>query len=144
MTTESTKRLGELLLEAGIINTTQQRAAIEEQRRWGGKFGSILIEMGFTDIEHVLFTLENQHKQKCISLKNKQIPLHVLSRVKVDIARKYNIMPLDVHEKTLVIATAEPNNLETLDNLSFILGLNIKPMLAVEFDIRNAIKRHYD
>jgi type IV pilus assembly protein PilB len=141
---ETKKRLGELLVEAGIINTTQQGAAAEEQKRWGGKFGTILIEMGFVDVEPVISTLENQHKQKCISLNNQKIPSELLSLVKAEVAKKYKIIPLDLHEKTLVIATTDPNNLETLDSLSFMLGLNIKPMLAVEYDIKNAIKRYYE
>jgi type IV pilus assembly protein PilB len=140
---EVRKRVGEMLLEAGIINDLQQTAALGEQKRWGGKFGSILISMGFATEESVASVLEKQYKQKCISLKDRQIPSSVLSMVKPEVARRYGIIPLEFNKRTLTIATSEPNNLALLDDLSFMLGVNIKPQLAVEYEIKQAIDRYY-
>ena len=137
------KKLGEILYEAGIINDMQQNLAAGQQSRWGGKFGSVLIQMGFVNEETVATILEKQYNQKCINIKNKEIPLNALSMVKPDVAKKFGIMPLAFDKRTLTIATSEPNNLETIDDLAFMLSVNIKPLLAVEYDIKKAIKQYY-
>ena len=137
------KKLGEILHEAGIINDMQQNLAAGQQSRWGGKFGSVLIQMGFVNEETVATILEKQYNQKCINIKNKEIPLNALSMVKPDVAKKFGIMPLAFDKRTLTIATSEPHNLETIDDLAFMLSVNIKPLLAVEYDIKKAIKQYY-
>jgi hypothetical protein len=137
------KKLGEILLEQGVINSLQQSAAIGEQKRWGGKFGSILIQMGFVDEEKVASILEKKYNQKCISLKDREIPLNIISIIKPDVAKKYKVVPLGIEKRSLLIATSEPNNLSKLDDLAFIIGMNVKPVLAVEYDIQKAINRYY-
>lgn len=140
---ETKKKLGEILYEAGIINDMQQNLAAGQQSRWGGKFGSVLIQMGFINEETVATILEKQYNQKCINIRNKEIPLNVLSIVKPDVAKKFGIMPLSFDKRTLTIATSEPKNLGTIDDLAFMLSVNIKPLLAVEYDIKKAIKQYY-
>jgi type IV pilus assembly protein PilB len=139
----SKKRLGEMLLETGAIDELQQIVALGEQKRWGGKLGSVLIHLGFVNENSIASVLEKQFRQKCISLKHKEIPQDVISMVRPDIAKQYCIMPLSLDKRTLTIAITDPNDLGTIDDLAFMLGLNIKPLLAIEYDIKNAIFRYY-
>lgn len=138
------KRLGEMLIEAGLIDELQLSSALGEQRKWGGRLGSLLIKMGFVDEQMLASVLEKQLGEKCISLKDMEIPQEVLNAVKSDIAKKYWIMPIAFEKKALTIATSDPTDLKTLDNLSFMLGVRVKPVLALESDIKSAIARHYE
>lgn len=133
-----------MLVEAGIIDDLQRTAALGEQRQFGGKIGSILINMRMVDENSICEVLEKQLGQKCVSLKDKNIPLSVLSALKPNEAMKYHVLPLDLDRKTLTIATSDPNDLGMLDDLSFMLGLNIKPVLALEYEIKKAIRMYYE
>lgn len=137
------KRIGELLIDAGVIDEFQKSAALGEQRQWGGRFGSVLIRMGIVDEESIVSILEKQLGQKCISLKDREISPKILSIIRPDIAKKYSIMPLHFDKRTLSIAISDTNDLGTIDDLSFMLGINIKPVFAIEHDIKNAIARYY-
>lgn len=138
------KRLGEMLIETRVIDHMQLNSALGQQKQWGGKLGSVLIEMGFVDEQSIVSVLEKQLGLKCMSLENSEIPQKALNAVKLDIAKKYCIMPLDVDKNTLSIAIADPTDVRTLDELSFILGVRIKPVLAIESEIKNAIARYYE
>jgi type IV pilus assembly protein PilB len=132
-----------MLIDAGLITELQQVVAVGEQKMWGGKLGSVLIHLGFVDENSVASVLEKQFRQKCISLKNKEIPSNAISMVRPGIARQYCIMPLSLDKKTLTIAMPDPNDLATIDDLAFMLGVNVRPVLAIEYDIKNAIDRYY-
>ncbi len=137
------KKIGEILIEAGLINEFQLSSAIGIQRQYQGKLASILINMGFVDEKAVASAIEKQLRQKCISLDGKEIPVEVLNKVKPDIAKKYCILPIEFDQKTLTIATSDPTDLKTVDELEFMLGARIKPVLALEYSIKKAITQHY-
>lgn len=138
------KRLGEMLIEAGLINELQLISAIGQQRQWGGRVGSLLIRMGFVDEQSVASVLEKQRGEKCISLLDKEIPQEALNAVKYEVAKKYCIVPINLDKRTLTIAMSDPTNLKTLDELSFMLGLKIKPLLALESEIKSTIAQYYE
>lgn len=140
---ERRQKLGDMLVEAGVIDDLQRSVALGEQRRFGGKLASVLIHLGLADEKVIAPLLEKQRGQKCILLRNKEIPQNVLSVIKPDVAKKYKVIPLGFERRTLIVATPDPDNLGSLDDLSFMLGINIKPMLALEYDIKNAITRYY-
>ncbi len=137
------KKLGDILMEAGLIDKFQLISALGQQRQWGGRFASTLVNMGFIDEKSVVSALEKQLGYKCISLENREIQPGALKIMKFDISEKYCIMPLDFDNETLTIAISDPTNLNTIDELSFILGVKIKPVLAIESSIKNAIAKHY-
>ncbi|MCL5021972.1 MAG: hypothetical protein M1497_01140 [Nitrospirae bacterium] len=142
--TEDKGRIGEMLIEAGLINRTQLGVALGEQRQWGDRLCSIIVKMGFADEESIASVLERQLGQKCVSLDDREIPAETLKRVKLDLARKYNIIPLDFEKGALTIAMSDPSDLKTIDELSFVLGTRVRPVLALESAIREAIDRLYE
>ncbi len=141
---EEKKRFGEILIEAGLINELQLSVALGEQKRWGGRLGSVIVKMGFASEESIASVLEKQLGQSCISLDERGIPPEVLKKVKVEIAKRYCIIPLEFDKGTLTIATSDPTDLRTIDELGFVLGLKVKPVLAIETGIKKAIARHYE
>jgi len=143
MTTEK-KRLGEMLIEAGVIDEMQLNSALGQQKQWGGKLASVLIGMGFVDEKAVVSVLEKQLNTRCTTLEDKEIPQKALNAVNLDIAKKYCLMPLDLDKNTLTIAMGDPTDMKTIDDLTFMLGLRIKPVLALESEIKKAIAYHYE
>lgn len=141
---EGKKKIGEILVEAGIINSMQLSVALGEQKQWGGKFCSILTKLGFADERAIAEVLESQLGQTCTSLDDMTIPPDVLARVKIDIAKKYGVIPIEYDKSGLTVAISDPTDLATIDELSFTLGVRIKPVLALESAIRRAIAQYYE
>jgi type II secretory ATPase GspE/PulE/Tfp pilus assembly ATPase PilB-like protein len=137
------KKIGEILLEEGLIDQFQLNSAIGNQKRWGGMIVTVLINLGFVDEQAVASVLEKQLGIKCIDLEGKDIPPEVTKKIKPEIADKYLIMPLEFDEKTLTLAMSDPTDLKTIDELSFMLGVTIKPLLSFESSIKKAIAKHY-
>ena len=138
------KRIGEMLIEAGLIDHFQLSAALAEQRQWGGRLCSVLVTKGFVDELSIASVLENQIGEKCVSLEGVETPPDVLQKVKPDIAKKYTVFPLGCDKSGISLAMPDPTDLKLLDELSFVLGLRVKPLLAMESHIRDAIALHYD
>ncbi|TAN41371.1 MAG: hypothetical protein EPN25_05220 [Nitrospirae bacterium] len=139
------KKLGEILLEAGLIDELQLRSALSYQSEWGGRLGSVLIKKGFVTEKDMLGVIVRQYGINTISLESIQPPTDaVLKLVRIDIAKKFGIFPVEFDGKTLLIAIADPTDLKILDDLSFMIGVRIKPVLALESEILRAIKVHYE
>lgn len=141
---ESRTKIGEILIEAGLIDKIQLIKALGEQKQWGGRLCSIIVNMGFADEESISAALGKQLNQKCVSFDNIEIPPDILKLVSLETARKYNIIPIELKNKVLTIAISDPLDLNTLDDLGFRLGLIIKPVLAIDSIINNAISRFYE
>jgi len=139
------KRLGELLLDAGLIDEVQLRAALAHQNEWGGRLGVVLIRKGFIKETDMISVIEKQLGMSCMPLEDFVRPTaETLGMVKENIARKFGVFPIALDGKTLELATSDPTDLNTLDDLSFLLGVRIRPVLALESDILTAIDHFYD
>ena len=141
--TKDKKRLGEMLTEAGLIDKFQLSSALGEQKQWGGRLASIIINMGFTDDKSVASILEKQLGVKCVSLEKMEILPEALSKMEVDMAEKYGVIPIEFSNKELTLAISDPTDLNTIDELGFALDVKIKPVLALESGIKKAIAKHY-
>lgn len=139
------KKLGELLLEAGLIDEMQLKAALSYQKEWGGRLGAVLIRKGFIKENAMISVIENQMGMTCLPLEKFEKPSEeVLRLVKEDVARKFGILPQKFDGRTLVAATSDPTDLKLLDDLGFLLGIRVKPVLALESDIHSALDHFYD
>jgi hypothetical protein len=137
------KRLGEMLIEAGLVDEMQLAVALGQQKQWGGKLGSELVRLGFIAERELALILQEQMGIKWISLFDREIPPEAVKAVPYKYAIKYLVMPLDYDGKTITLATTNPTDLNTMDTLTFILGKRIEPVMALESDINRAIARHY-
>ena len=140
---KAAKRLGELLLESGYIDEIQLAVALGKQKEYGLKLGSQLLKLGFVAERDLAEILREQLGIQWISLFDRDIPREVLDAVPAEVALQYTVMPVEFDKKTITLAMANPNDLAMLDNLAFKLGKNIKPVMALEFDIERAIIKHY-
>jgi hypothetical protein len=139
-------KLGELLVKAKVLQAGQLQAAIAEQQRWGGKLGEILVRMSLITEELLVRALS---KQLAIPLANvdaiQSIPPHVKSKIPVETARALNALPIELKDlgKTLVVAMAEPQNLQHLDTLHAISKCRIVAQFAGRTAIARAFTRFY-
>ena len=138
------KKLGELLIEAGLIDDFQLQSALSQQRNWGGKLGAILIEMEFVREEDVAQVIAKQFRMPWANLFEPEIPDTVLKVIKKDMAKKYNVVPVKKEAGGLVVAMSDPLDIDVIDALRFATGFQIKPALSLESELKDAIKKYYD
>jgi hypothetical protein len=138
------KKLGDFLIEAGLIDDMQLQAALAHQRNWGGRLGSILIEMRFIGEADLTRVIAEKLRIPAVNLFEPEIPDGIIKLIKPDTAKKYGAVPVGKDGGALVVALADPMDIAALDEIRFITGLVIKPALAAEAEIKDAIKKYYD
>ena len=139
------RRLGELLLDAGLLDATRLEAALAEQRKWGGKLGRTLVEMGFVDEESMVRALSRQLKLPVVDLDQVTLPPSIVGLLRVDLAERYGVFPIgaDAKGRTLQLATSDPTNGEALNELEFRTNAKIQIAVATASSIDRAIRRLY-
>ncbi len=145
--TDNRPKLGEMLVEAELIDELQLKSALVHQQHWRCLFGASLVKLGYLDEQQLLGFLAESLNLLRVDLKWRAIPRAVLELVPEDKAREYHVIPVDrevLHGTSyLLLATCDPTNLTNLDDLAFLTGCEIRPALASEEEIRAAIDRCY-
>lgn len=140
------KRLGDLLVEAGVIDDEQLRAALDEQRGKKAKLGEVLIQMGITTEEEIADVLEAQLNICRVNLYEIKIPEEVIAVITDStLLKKYVVMPYGFTDdgSGLMLAMADPTDLMSIDDLGIITGLQIVPALAISKDILATVDKYY-
>jgi type IV pilus assembly protein PilB len=138
------KKLGDFLKEAGLIDDFQLQTALSHQRNWGGKLGSILVEMEFVREEELARVIAEKMRIPYVNLFEPELPAASIMLIKADVAKKYAVMPVRKEGNSIVIAMSDPLDMEAIDDLRFSTGLVVKPALALESEIKDAIRKYYD
>jgi hypothetical protein len=136
------KKLGDILVEAGLIDEVQLSVALGMQNQSGLKLGAQLLKLGFVQERELSAVLRKQLGIQ-LSLAERTIPPQAVQSVPMDLAFKYKVMPVAFDGKTVLLAMANPADLETVDALTFQLGKRIKPVHALEWEIDSALLRFY-
>ena len=136
-------RLGELLTKAGLISQEQLKQALKAQKDTGGKLGETLIKLAFVTEEDITECLSQQFGVPSINLAHFEIDPSVIKLIPADVARKYNILPVNKTGATITIAMADPTNVFAMDDIKFMTGYNVEPVVASELGIKAAIDNYY-
>src|SRR5437588_12826532 len=136
-------RLGELLTKASLISQDQLKEALKIQKETGGKLGETLIKLGFVGEEDITECLSQQFGVPSINLQHFEIDPGVIKLIPADVARKYNILPVNKTGATITIAMADPTNVFAMDDIKFMTGYNVEPVVASELGIKSAIDNYY-
>src|SRR5437763_6945494 len=136
-------RLGELLSKASLITQDQLKEALKMQKETGGKLGETLIKLGFVSEEDITECLSQQFGVPSINLAHFEIDASVIKLIPADVARKYNILPVNKTGATITIAMADPTNVLAMDDIKFMTGYNVEPVVASELGIKSAIDNYY-
>ncbi|MBZ0238481.1 MAG: hypothetical protein K8M05_39575, partial [Deltaproteobacteria bacterium] len=137
------KRLGEILIEAGLIDETGLRAALIEQRRYGGPLGRVLVDMRMVGEEDLVQALSKQLAVPLVDLDTLEIPQAVLDLVSADQAEAQGVIPFAQPMKFLDVAMIDPTNLTIVDELRIKTHLNVRTYLAGPKAIERALARFY-
>src|SRR2546423_13296869 len=136
-------RLGEILLKESLITQEQLQKALEFQRSNGGKLGSCLTRMGFITDDDITGVLSRQYGVPSINLKFYEIDPNVIKLIPQDTALRYPLIPLSRVGSVLTIAMTDPTNVFAMDDIKFMTGFNVEPVVASESAIGEAITRFY-
>ncbi len=136
-------RIGELLLKEKRITPEQLQQALAAQKANGGKLGYNLVKMGFVKDEEITALLSKQYGVPSINLAQFQIDPAVVKLVPPETAQKYQIIPLSRSGASLTIAMTDPTNVFAMDDIKFMTGYNVEPVVASETAILEAVQRYY-
>ena len=142
------KRLGDLLVEAGVITQDQlmQALSVQKTERKGQRLGVVLMDLGFTDEKQIMKALCSQLKLQPVDLSNIRIPEEITKLTEEAVLRKHNLIPFQFHEKNpnvIKVAMSDPLDIRAMDDFSIITGLQIERYVATPSDIAAAIDRYY-
>jgi type IV pilus assembly protein PilB len=136
--------LGELLAASGLITPEQLAAAIKLQRTSKEKLGSILVRQDFISEDQLLGFLSAQYGLPSMPLAGISIESDVLRLVPVELARRYDVLPIKRVGNALTLAMADPVNIEAIDRVSEATGLRVLPVVAGQASLRATVGRLYD
>src|SRR5450759_2650536 len=136
-------RIGELLLKEKRITPVQLQEVLNYQKANGGKLGLNLVKLGFVKDEEITALLSRQYGVPSINLGDFQIDQTVIKLIPAETAQKYQIVPLSRSGATLTIAMTDPTNVFAMDDIKFMTGYNVEPVVASETAVTEAIRRYY-
>jgi type IV pilus assembly protein PilB len=136
-------RIGELLLKEKRITAQQLQEALNYQRANGGKLGANLVKLGYVKDEEITALLSKQYGVPSIALNQFEIDPAVIKLVPAETARKYQIVPLSRAGATLTIAMTDPTNVFAMDDVKFMTGYNVEPVVASETAVIDSIEKYY-
>jgi type IV pilus assembly protein PilB len=137
-------KLGEILVRENLITSQQLREALDYQRTNGGRLGSNLIKLGIISDEVITSVLSRQYGVPSINLELFQIDEETVKLISHEVAAKYTVLPISKVGATLTMAMADPTNVFAMDDIKFMTGLNIEPVIASESTIQSAISDYYN
>lgn len=138
------KRLGELLVENGLITPAQLQSAITHQKIARGRLGSNLVALGYISEEVLMDFLSHQTGVPQMDVRSVEVPLQILKLVPHRLAEQFTVLPISTKEpKSLVLAMSDPSDLNAIDSARFASGLHIEPVVASHSALRKAISDLY-
>ena len=136
-------RLGTMLVSSGLITEDQLKQALAMQQREGGRLGSILVKMSFVPEDKLMMFLSKQYGVPYVDLSRFDIDQNIVKLIPADVAQKYQIMPINRTGATITIAMVDPSNVFAIDDVKFMTGYNVEPVVATEGGIKGAIGKYY-
>ncbi len=136
-------RLGEILVKENLITADQLKQAMAHQRQNGGRLGTALMKLGFVSDDEITEVLSRQYGVPSINLKYYEVDPAVIKLIPQDTAVRYQIVPLSRVGSTLTIAMIDPTNVFAMDDIKFMTGFNVEPVVASETSVNEAIVKFY-
>jgi type IV pilus assembly protein PilB len=136
-------KLGELLLKENMVTPQQLQEALAHQKMNGGKLGKAFVQLGYVRDEEITSLLSRQYGVPSINLDHFEVDPAIIKIIPAETARKYQILPLSRSGATLTIAMADPTNVFAMDDIKFMTGYNVEPVVASESSLEEAIEKYY-
>jgi len=136
-------KLGELLVKENMVTPQQLQEALNHQKAHGGKLGKAFVSLGYVRDEEITSLLSRQYGVPSINLDHFEVDPSIIKIIPAETARKYQILPLSRSGATLTIAMADPTNVFAMDDIKFMTGYNVEPVVASEISLEEAIEKYY-
>lgn len=137
-------KLGELLVQEGVITPHQLEEALKYQVIFGGKLGTNLIELDFVKEDDIAKTLSRMLRVPLVSGEELQnIPDDVINLIPRDISEQYQVVPLQLDHRKLTLVMANPSDLKAIDEIAFRTGFIVRPAVAAEVRLILALEKYY-
>jgi type IV pilus assembly protein PilB len=136
-------KLGELLLKENMVTPQQLQEALGHQKVHGGKLGKAFVTLGYVRDEEITSLLSRQYGVPSINLDHFEVDPTIIKVIPAETSRKYQILPLSRSGATLTIAMADPTNVFAMDDIKFMTGYNVEPVVASETSLEDAIDKYY-
>jgi type IV pilus assembly protein PilB len=136
-------RLGEILIKEKLITGDQLKQALAYQQQHGGRLGTCLMKMGVISDDIITEVLSRQYGVPSINLRYYEVDPGVIKLIPQDTAVRYQIVPLSRVGSTLTIAMTDPTNVFAMDDIKFMTGFNVEPVVASETSVNEAIVKFY-
>ncbi len=138
------QRLGELLIRKNLISSQQLQKAQEERKKTGGRLGTTLTQMGYIKEADLTSFLAQQYGVPSINLADFEIEADVIALIPKDVAAKHMVIPVNKSGANLIVAMGDPSNIMAMDDLKFLTGYNIEPVVSSEAAIKTAFEKYYN
>ncbi|HEV8367018.1 MAG TPA: type IV-A pilus assembly ATPase PilB [Pyrinomonadaceae bacterium] len=136
-------KLGEILVRENLISPQHLREALDYQREHGGRLGFNLVKLGLVSDDMITAVLSRQYGIPSVNLDLFQIDQSVLRLIPQEVAQKHSVLPLSRVGATLTLAMVDPTNVFAMDDVKFMTGLNVEPVVVAEASIQQAIAKYY-
>jgi type IV pilus assembly protein PilB len=136
-------RIGELLVREKLISLQQLRKAQEEQKKSGANLGYTLAKLGYISDGEITNFLSTQYRLPAINLEEYEIEPDVVKLVGREVCERHRIIPVSRSGSSIIFAMSDPTNLHAIDDIKFLTGYNVEPVVASETAIQAAIERYY-
>ncbi|MBU1148091.1 MAG: type II secretion system protein GspE, partial [Candidatus Omnitrophica bacterium] len=137
------KKLGELLIERGVINKQQLQHALEAQKEKGGLIGQVLVGLKYATEEAIAQALTAQYGFPYLPLDNYDIDSEIVKIVPKNVATQFCLIPVDKIGNNLTIAMSNPLNNLAIEDIELVSGLCVQIFVSTATDIKNAINKYY-
>jgi len=138
------ERIGELLVKENLLTAEQLREARDEAKHKNQRLGAQITQLGYLDETELADFVAKQYGVPSINLEEFEIDRAVIELVPEEVAIKHTVIPVNRAGSTLILATSDPSNIFALDDIKFLTGYNIQPVVASEESIRRAVDQYYD
>ena len=139
----SKRRLGELLIETGLLSKAKLQEALRLQRNTGKRLGQVLIDMGFISEEEMAFALAMQLKIPFVDLRDLSIDEEVMEIIPESLCRRFMCIPIERLNNVLHVAMADPLDLNMIKELQFVTGFSVQPAISTATQIMECIQEYY-
>jgi type IV pilus assembly protein PilB len=136
-------RMGAVLVQAGKISQKQLDAALAAQRETGGRLDTKLVGLGYLKDHELVDFLSKHFGVPAVDLSQIKIDSAVIKIIPAELARKYTVLPISKAAARLTVAMTDPTNVFALDDIKFMTGYTVEPVVAAEESLRTAIDRFY-
>ncbi len=136
-------KLGEILVRENLLSAQQLREALDYQRSHGGRLGYNLVKMGLVSDDMITAVLSRQYGVPSVNLELFDIEPSVIRLIPQEVAQKYSVLPLSRVGASLTLAMVDPTNVFAMDDIKFMTGLNIEPVVVSEASVQEAIAKYY-